>query len=214
MEHNIEKNIRLKVYQAEQHPVRWGKEELWTRMEINRSARSKRPVYFSIAASLTIAILAGVYTYQHIAAIPDKPVTAEKTESAQPAAANEEPSINKDIPVNVNQGVLNKAIAKNNARIRIEEEPYISAVPITSDTINIPQARIELESPADTRKNTNVDIVTEDAVKRPKVIIGIIPQQEQPLLTQQEKKKKFRFLQGKSSEGESEGSQLIIARIN
>lgn len=215
MEHNIEKDIRLKVHEAEQYPVRWGKEELWARMEINRSTRSKRPVYFSIAASLTIAVLAGVYTYQRITDMADKPITAGKTESVQPAVANEESPIHKAIPVNTGQGTASKTIAENNARIRIEEEPYISSLPTTtSDTTNIPVATTEIEVTTAIHENVNNEVTTEDAVKRPKVIIGIIPAQEQPLLTQQEKKKKFRFLRGKSSDGDSEGSQLIIARIN
>lgn len=214
MEHNIKKNIRLKVHEAEQYSVRWGKDELWARMEINRSSQSKHPVYFSIAASLTIVVLAGIYTYQHITDIPDKPIMAGKTELAQPAVASEEPSMYKDIPVNIDQGVANKTTAKNNALTSIEERPYISALPTTSDTVNTSQATTEIEASMARHENTNTNVATDDAGKRPKVIIGIIPQQEQPVLTQQEKKKKFRFLRGKSSDGEPAGSQLIIARIN
>lgn len=215
MEPNIEKNIRLKVHEAEQYPVRWKKEELWARMEINRSARSRRPVYFAAAASLTIAVLAGLYTYQHIIAIPDKAIPAGKTGPVQPAITSEEPSINKDIPLNIEQHIARKAITQNNARIRIEEETYTSTLPTTtSDTANILKATTEIEVTTAIPENVSADVIIEGAVKRPKVIIGIIPPQEEPLLTQHEKKKRFRFLKGKSSDGEPEGSQLIIARIN
>ena len=215
MEPDFEKNIRLKVYEAEQYPVRWGKEELWARMEINRSTRSRRTVYFSIAASLMIAILAGIYTHQRTTAIPDKTIANENPVHLQPTEEVQQPSTSKNIPLNIEQDIAPKVISQNNARIRIEEEPYISALPATtSDSANIPEASTEIEVATAIHENINDEASQENDVKRPKVIIGIIPQQEQPLLTQQEKKKRFRFLKGKSSDGEPDGSQLIIARIN
>ena len=216
MEPNIEKNIRLKVQEAEQYPVRWGKEELWARMEIHRTTRSKRSVYFSIAASLTVAVLAGVYSYQRITDIPDKNQAAVKTESASPAITNPLSPEPKDISVNTKTSAPENAITQNSARIRIEEEPYISASAMlvtTSDTA-IHETSEEAYTPEATPENTNAEVAAENAAKQPKVIIGIIPPQEQPLVTQQEKKKKFRFLKGKSQDGDAEGNQLIIARIN
>jgi hypothetical protein len=214
MEHNIEKNIRLKAHEAEQYPVRWGKEELWARMEIHRTSRSKRPVYFAIAASLAVAILAGVYSYQRITDIPHNTKATGRTESPQLVAADLLRPESKAIPPSVEATAPRNAITQTNARIRIEEEPYIytSAITETASDTTISDARDEMSTPSTIPANT--EAAPENAVKHPKVIIGIIPVQEQQLVTQQEKKKKFRLLKGKSEHGDSEGNQLIIARIN
>jgi hypothetical protein len=213
MEHNLEKNIRMKVRQAEQYPIRWQKEELWARMEVHRTTRSKRPVYFSIAASLTLAVLAGIYIYQQTG-IPTTPIKTVNTESAPPGPANQLLSPGKDIPA-TKDIASGKAIAQNAARIRIEEEPYIStAIPTTNDTLSVPGTTPLIDNPVTIPESIQTEVATEIPVNRPKVIIGIIPQQEQPLLTQQEKRKKSRLLKGKSGNGNTEGNQLIIARIN
>jgi hypothetical protein len=215
MEHNTEKNIRLKVQEAEQYPVRWNKDELWTRMEIHRTAtRSKRPVYFSIAASLTVAVLAGVYIYQQTSYTQGKAIPSDGINSAQPAIVNSPLSESKDIPAKIETVTPGNAITQNSARIRIEEEPYSSAAALQAtfrDTATV--ANQEMTTSVTIPESPQQQVVT-DVDKRPKVIIGIIPPQEQPLVTQQEKNKKFRFLKGKSTNGESEGSQLIIARMN
>jgi hypothetical protein len=217
MEHNIEKNIRLKVNEAEQYPVRWNKEEVWARMEIHRTKQSKRPVYFSMAASLTVAVLAGVYSYQRVTDIPDKTNATVRTESVSATAANTFTSEHNDIRINTKAPAPKNAVAQNIARIRIKEEDYISAPTfraIATDTVATQEALPQANTFTDIPESTPAEINSENPDKRPKVIIGIIPPQEQRLVTQQEKKKKFRFLKGKSQDGDSDGNQLIIARIN
>lgn len=214
MERNIEKNIRLKVQEAEQYPVRWNKDELWTRMEIHRTTRSRRPVYFSMAASLAVAALAGVYIYQQNS-IPDEAIRSGKIKSVHPAIANASSSESNDVPVNAEPDTPANAIAQNSARIRVEEEPYISTAAFQATPRDTTTGAIEeVNIPEAIPKNSQPEVATDNIDKQPKVIIGIIPTQEPPLVTQHEKKKKFRFLKGKTTDGESEGSQLIIARMN
>lgn len=216
MEHNIEKNIRLKVHQAEQYPVRWEKDELWARMEIHRTTRSKRPVYFSIAASLTIALLAGVYTYQRLTDIPGQTEASVKTKLAKPAITNTLHSVNDAMPTTVD-AAPRSAIVQNTARIRIEEESYIATPAlqvVPYDTIAMQEAIPEANTSPVIPEGVPAEVTKENTDKRPKVIIGIIPPQEQRLVTQQEKKKIFRLRKGRSQDGVADENQLISARLN
>lgn len=214
MEHNIEKNIRLKVNEAEQYPVRWNKDDVWARMEMHPTTRSRRPVYFSIAASLAIGILAAVYSYQRVTDIPDTMPATAKTESAQPSKTNTLRAVNDDIPVTMENAASGSTIVQNTARIRIEEESYTPAVApqaTPNDTMAIQEANPQTNTLPVMQESIPVEVAPD---KRPKVIIGIIPPQEQRLITHQEKKKKFKLLKGKSQDEGTEGNQLIIARIN
>ncbi|SKC78834.1 hypothetical protein [Ohtaekwangia koreensis] len=217
MEPDIQKTIQRKVYAAEMRPTRWQKEKVWERMGMKTKTRSRKPIYFSIAASLVVALLAVKYIYLGYtisAASQEKALTKETSKPAV-QSIDEKPVVSHlkmepIAPAKINTSKNYKSVEsklpdaspvknQDSASIYFTEVPAVASVDFIVYDVNAP-------------------VATENGSPRVKVIIGIIPQQEQPVVaTRKEKKSKFRFFNSekeKFPDNANGESKLIIARIN
>jgi hypothetical protein len=217
MEPDIQKTIQRKVYAAEMRPTRWQKEKVWERMGMKTKTRSRKPLYFSIAASLVVALLAVKYIYlgYTITAASQEKVLTKETGKPAVQSIDEKPVVahlkmEPVTPAKVNTSKNHKAV----------ESKLPDASPVKNqDSVGIYFTEVPAVASADSIVyDENTQVAQENGSQRVKVVIGIIPQQEQPAVaTRKEKKSKFKFFNSekeKFPDNATGESKLIIARIN